>query len=282
MSPAHGVPENLPFRLRIQFTLTQRLTALLKLLGLREQVIRGRYALARARRKAFERRGSKRYSYPALYEMDRQLEAIIDRDGGCFVEAGGHDGYTQSNTYYLERFRGWHGMLVEPMPEMAAEAARNRPGAVVRQCALAPLDHPDSYVEMEFGDLFSTITDLRDDPHGSWVGGGLVLGWRDHRRERVPARPLSDLLDEAQITKVDLLSLDVEGYEAYALRGLDLERHAPEWILVEMHDLDFGRKEIGEILGALYAEHAQLSPVDVLYRRIDEPATPELSASNPS
>jgi hypothetical protein len=30
-------------------------------------------------------------------------------------------------------------MLVEPMPEMAA---RNRPGAVSRQCALAPLDHP--------------------------------------------------------------------------------------------------------------------------------------------
>jgi FkbM family methyltransferase len=268
MSPARRLPENLPTRLRVQFALTQRATALLKALGLRETVIRGRYALARAWRGAHERRGSERHSRPALYEMDRQLDAIIDRDGGCFVEAGGHDGYTQSNTYYLERFRGWRGMLVEPMPEMAAEAARNRPGAVVRQCALAPLDHPERFVEMEFGDLFSTISDLRDDPDGAWVGEGLVLGWRDHRRERVPARPLSELLDEAQISEVDLLSLDVEGYEAYALRGLDLARHAPAWILVEMHDLDVGRREIGEVLGALYTEHAQLSPVDVLYRRV--------------
>jgi FkbM family methyltransferase len=257
--------------LRVQFSLSQRITALLKLLGLRETVIRGRHALARALRGAFERRGSERYSHPALYEMDRQLDAIIDRTGGFFVEAGGHDGYTQSNTYYLERFRGWRGMLVEPMPEMAAEAARNRPGAVIKHCALAPRDHPDRFVEMEFGDLFSTISGLHDEPTGSWVGGGLVLGWRDHRFERVPAHPLSDLLDEAGITEVDLLSLDVEGYEAYALRGLDLSRHAPAWILVEMHDLDRGREEIGGVLGALYTEHAQLSPVDVLYRRLDEP-----------
>jgi FkbM family methyltransferase len=270
MSPTPRLPPNLPLRLRVQFTVTQRVTALLKLLGLREAVIRGRHTLARIWRGSFERRGSERHSHPALYGMDSQLAAIIDRDGGCFVEAGGHDGYTQSNTYYLERFRGWHGMLVEPMPEMAAEAARNRPGAIVKQCALAPLDHPERYVEMEFGDLFSTISGLRDDPHGSWVGGGLVLGWRDHRLERVPARPLSDLLDEAQITEIDLLSLDVEGYEAHALRGLDLSRHAPMWILVEMHDLALGRKQIGEVLGALYVEHAQLSPVDVLYRRLDE------------
>jgi FkbM family methyltransferase len=262
------MPENLPLRLRIQFTATRMVTAALKRLGLREPAIRARYGLTRALRRAAERHGSSRYSHPALHEMDRKLDTIIDCDDGFFIEAGGHDGYTQSNTYYLERFRGWHGMLVEPMPEMAAEARRNRPRSRVFQCALVGLDHPTREVEMEFGDLFSTMRGEHN-RGSSWVKNGLVLGWRDHRVERVPARPLSELLDEIGISEIDLLSLDVEGYEPQALRGLDLERHAPTWILVEMHELEAGRAAIGEVLGDRYVEQELLSPMDVLYRRAD-------------
>jgi len=160
-------------------------------------------------------------------------------------------------------------VLVEPMPEMAAEARRNRPSSNVFQCALAPFDHNDAYVEMEFGDLFSTVRTGPSDDQGSWVGAGLVLGWRDHRVERVPARALSELLDELDVSEIDLLSLDVEGYEPQALSGLDLSRHAPAWMLVEMHDLEAGRRAIGAILGDRYVEHDLLSPVDVLYRRSD-------------
>jgi hypothetical protein len=102
------------------------------------------------------------------------------------------------------------------------------------------------------------------------VQGGLVLGWRDHRVERVSARTLSGLLDEAGVEHIGLLSLDVEGYEDQALRGLDLSRHAPAWILVEMHDLGGDRaKMIGALLGARYTEHELISPLDVLYRRVD-------------
>lgn len=267
------LPSGLPTRLRIQFTITRRVTRVLQVLGLRESAIRLRYALARSARHALERAGSSRLSRPALHAMDRKLDAIVDRDGGFFVEAGGHDGYTQSNTYYLERFRGWRGMLVEPMAEMAAEARRNRPNSEVFQCALVPLDHADGQVEMEFGDLFSTVRSVRGEQASEWVHNGLVLGWRDHRSEHVPARALSDLLDELGVSEVDLLSLDVEGYEPQALAGLDLSRHAPAWILVEMHDLREGRKAIGEVLGSRYVEHELLSPLDVLYRRVPLEAT---------
>jgi FkbM family methyltransferase len=218
------------------------------------------------RRGIAEAAGSKRYSRPALFGMDSKLESLMPHRGGTFFEAGAHDGYTQSNTYYLEHFRGWRGVLVEPMREMAAEARRNRPAARVFECALVPFGYEDSHVEMEFGDLFTSVRGVHGED-GEWVQGGLVLGWRDHRIEQVPARPLSDLLDEAGVTRVDLLSLDVEGYEAEVLRGLDLSRHAPTWILVEMHDLDAGRAEVGAVLGDLYAEHELLSPLDVLYRR---------------
>jgi hypothetical protein len=118
----------------------------------------------------------------------------------------------------------------------------------------------------EFGELMSTASrpGARD-----WTAG-LVLGWHDHRRQRVPGRALSRILDELGIERADLLSLNVEGQEAEALAGLDLARHAPTWILIEMHDLEAGRASIGRLLGELYVEHAQLSQLDVLYRRCDQ------------
>ena len=257
-----------PWRLRVRVAATRTYTRLLRWLRLRAFVLRVREARARLKRRLFERFGSARYSRPGLHEMDRKLDEIIDRDGGVFVEAGGADGYTQSNTYYLERFRNWRGVLVEPMPELAAAARRNRPGALVVECALTRPDDPSGYVEMEFGELFTSVRGVHEGD-GEWTKGGLVLGWRDYRVERVPAKTLSAVLTEASVTHVDLMSLDVEGYEADVLAGLDLDRHAPAWLLVEMHDLEDGRAKIGAVLGARYVEHGRLSPLDVLYRRSD-------------
>jgi len=53
------------------------------------------------RRGWFETFGSERYSRPALHQMDVLLEKILPAGPGVFVEAGAHDGFTQSNTYYL-------------------------------------------------------------------------------------------------------------------------------------------------------------------------------------
>jgi FkbM family methyltransferase len=229
----------------------------------RQPVLQARLRARRATRRAFERAGSQRLSAPALHGIDRKLDAIIDRDGGTYVEAGGNDGYTQSNTYFLERFRGWTGMLVEPMSALAAEARRNRPGARVVQCALVAPERSGEVVEMEFADLMSSVRGTRPD---DWIRFGNLLGWRDPHVEQVPARTLSELLDEAGMHEITLLSLDIEGYELEALQGLDLARHRPRWIVVEMHDLEQGRRDIGGLLAGHYEEHSLVSPLDVLYR----------------
>jgi len=49
----------------------------------------------------------------------------------------------------------------------------------------------------------------------------------------VPARTLRSILDEVSEKEIDFLSLDVEGYELNVLKGLDLNKYPPKYMLVE-------------------------------------------------
>ena len=206
----------------------------------------------RWRRRAHEFVGSARYSRPALDQLDLKLERHLDFDGGFFVEAGAHDGYAQSNTYYLERFRGWSGVLVEGIPALAALCRRNRPRSTVVQAALVAQAQPGDTVRMHFGGLMSAVAGALGSAEATaaHVRQGVAVQELPGTYEiAVPARTLSDVLDEAAPGReVDLLSLDVEGLEAAVLRGLDLRRHAPRFICVEARD----RAEIEALLAPRY------------------------------
>jgi FkbM family methyltransferase len=199
-----------------------------------------RRPLVRARRGLFEALGSARYSRLGLHGLDRKLERHLDFDGGVFVEAGANDGVEQSNTYYLEKFRGWTGLLVEPVPALAEACRRNR-RVPVAEAALAAEEKPGATVEIHCAGLMSTVAGALGSAEATarHVALGLDVqpGLRGTRCERVPARTLSALLDETGITRaIDLLSLDVEGAEVAALRGIDYSRHAPRFICVEARD----------------------------------------------
>jgi FkbM family methyltransferase len=216
------------------------------------------------RRKICEALGLDRYSRPALNELDRKLERYLPARGGFFVEAGAFDGFTQSNTYYFERFRGWRGVLVEPLREPFERCRRERPRSQVFQCALVPADYGAPTVTIHDAGLMSLLDGAQKSPEadaahcrrGAEVQE-IVVGAAE-----VPARTLSSVLDEAGATRIDLLSLDVEGYELQVLRGLDLARHRPVHILVEARF----REEIVDHLRPLYEPIAELSHHDVLFR----------------
>ena len=47
---------------------------------------------------------------------------------------------------------------------------------------------------------------------------------------------LTNLLSSEEVAKIDLLALDIEGFEMMALRGFDIERFRPELVIVEGKD----------------------------------------------
>ncbi|MBV9915173.1 MAG: FkbM family methyltransferase [Solirubrobacterales bacterium] len=228
----------------------------------------GRDRAVRWRRHAFEACGDDRYSRPGLGDMERKLERRLPARG-FFVEAGAHDGFSQSNTYFLERFCGWSGLLVEPVPELYRAAVKERPASQVINCALVSPEEAGHPVRIHHAGLMSIVAGARGDVAADRAylaaAGALPFAVEQYDVE-VPGRTLSELLDELGSPAVDFLSLDLEGYELEALAGLDFARHAPGHILLEAHD-EPALAALEAQLGDEYEVADRIPPNDVLYIR---------------
>src|SRR5205085_1005428 len=127
--------------------------------------------------------------------------------------------------------------------------------------ALVSSDYRDTTIAVRSGGLISAVegtSGWEDETLGEVFDGPSYT-------VEVPARTLSSLLDEAEIAEIDLFSLDVEGYEEEVLRGLDLGRHAPHLILVEIWDAALRRADIEALIAERYELMAQLTERDFLY-----------------
>jgi FkbM family methyltransferase len=226
----------------------------------RQRLIR---MLGHARRRTFETLGSYRFSRTAAEGIDERLERHLAFDGGFFVEAGANDGVNFSNTYYLERARGWTGVLVEGIPDLFRACVRHRPRSRVFNCALVGPEDEGDLVTMHYSNLHSIVSGALPFDH---VEAGLASQGEQTYEVQVPGRTLSSILDEVNPVRFDLLVLDVEGYEAQVLRGLDLDRHAPSFALIEVLT-DAARSDVEVALGGRYDELERLTPTDILFKR---------------
>ncbi|WGI20546.1 FkbM family methyltransferase [Amylibacter sp. IMCC11727] len=153
--------------------------------------------------------------------QDRIVDSALGhKTGGVFVDVGGYDGVTGSNSLFFEVFRGWSGILVEPAPTQLrkAEAVRRCPClgyAVAGQAgSLEFMEVTKGYTQMS-GFLDSYDPDL------------LARVRQDSRHEEVvhtlETKTLNDILAAQNIDKVDFLSLDVEGGEMSILSNFDFD-----------------------------------------------------------
>ena len=68
---------------------------------------------------------------------------------------------------------------------------------------------------------------------------GMRLNAFKNNLTKVPVSTLTHILDRQPIPKIDFLSLDVEGYEYSVLKGLNLNKYKPTYMLIEIYDFDF-------------------------------------------
>jgi FkbM family methyltransferase len=203
------------------------------------------------------------YPWTALNKLDRKVVPRLGSDPGFFIEVGANDGVRQSNTYYLEKRRGWTGLLVEPVPYLADLCKRNRGKSVVRNCALvAPEMHGS---ELEFLDL--DLMSMVDAGTSTKSKERLELAESTQKIERqmisVPGVTLDSILAEIGEPDIDFFSLDVEGFEIDVLRGFNLEVHCPRFLLIETAQID----QVRHLVNPHLVLETQLSHHDYLFVR---------------
>lgn len=223
------------------------------------------------RRRLYEALGNAKYSRPSLNNLDEKLAKYLDFKGGFFIEAGGNDGYTQSNTYYLEKMLDWRGLLVEAVPELYEACRKERGQSRVEHCGLVAPDFPNATIEIHCANLMSLVEGARktqDEQQQHLEKGVAIQQLEQTKTVQVPARTLESLLDELAerngrpISHIDFFSLDVEGYELPVLQGLNLDRYRPKYLLVEATYFD----EVNDFLSERYEIVEQMSHHDYLYR----------------
>lgn len=175
------------------------------------------------------------YPWTGLNGLDRKIIPYLPRTGGFFVEAGANDGIRQSNTHYLEKRRGWTGLLVEPIPRLASKCRKNRKRSIIEECVLVAPDNQGQEVEIVDLDLMTAVVDGFSDlaEMNKRISLAEQVQKIKSNKITVASKTLNSLLELHQKYEIDLLSLDVEGFELEVLKGLDLKRFSVSVILIE-------------------------------------------------
>jgi FkbM family methyltransferase len=158
--------------------------------------------------------------------LQDKLNKIINKKKGFFIELGANDGLFQSNTAFFEKELDWTGILIEPSFKGYELCKINRSNSVCLNCACVSNDYKKDFVWGDFSD---------NNPMGS-INGTRI---RSNKLIKVKATTLEKILDENNGKNIDLLSLDTEGYELEILKGLNMDKYRPKFMLIELYTNDY-------------------------------------------
>lgn len=152
-----------------------------------------------------------------MYES-HQLQSSL------YLEIGGADGYTHSNTLSLEQSLGWSGTILEPEIDQYRRLCISRPNNKLINAALSPTGVNCLIQLRSVGQLSSALGFEGDDIHK-------LERLRSQRIQHVPALPLQELLANECY---HYFSLDIEGAEYNVLSSVDWSQvNKPRLITVE-------------------------------------------------
>ena len=174
---------------------------------------------------------NKSYSQGA---MDLILMNIFsNKNDGIYIDVGCQHPIRNNNTYQLFK-RGWKGINVD-LDKFNIELFNfNRPKDFNICQAVSDKvgkDHLYFYHEK------SPINTL--DPSISKLQKALVKDVIE-----VPTDTLTNIIEKSPYSEIDLLSIDVEGYELKVLKGIDFNKFYPKVIVLEFLDIKSKKWEI--------------------------------------
>jgi FkbM family methyltransferase len=196
---------------------------------------------------------------------------FLNQTRGYYIDIGAHHPTRFSNTYWAYR-QGWSGLAIDAAPGFGDEFRNVRSRDVAIEVAVSEVrGEQQLFVFDESALNTSNLSRLASVEASSDFSSRAVS---------VQALPMGEILDNCvppgQV--IDLMSIDIEGSESVALRGIDWDRYKPRVLVVEVLDHHFASV-------CDWPEFEQLKdvgflPVSFLYHSLILVSDPELLRLN--
>ena len=164
--------------------------------------------------------------YSQLAQSALVDKILSGRRNGFFIECGGNDGESSSNSLFFEVERNWTGLLIEANPYYHRQLLEKNRNAFVLRACLSTKPRPTTVQLLPAG-LYGGIVNKMHPTHIGRIG--------DNRNAEVVVTcfPLNSIMEALEVSHVDYLSLDVEGPELEILQTVDWSRLRVDVITVE-------------------------------------------------
>ena len=152
-----------------------------------------------------------------------------------FVDIGAHNGVTFSNTYCLEKYLDWNGLCVEANDSTYDNLILNRNCKCVNECVYSvsgkevELEIPLSNPLSEGNDMIVRIKKDEKIINDFWCNQ-----FKETKTLKKITKTLTEIFEENNVPSlINYMSIDIEGYELDALKGLDFEKYSIEFLTIE-------------------------------------------------
>lgn len=162
------------------------------------------------------------------------MDSIIPyRTDGTFVEVGANDGKTGSFTFNLAAI-GWQGINIEPIPRLHAYCVENHKTHINVKNICCAVGEKEDVLDIVDAGTLSTMDKETLDIYMKTNWSKSLFNNQEPIKTRV--RKLDDVLSENNITDIDIMVLDVEGFEENVLKGFSINSARPKIFIIEIPD----------------------------------------------
>jgi FkbM family methyltransferase len=160
---------------------------------------------------------------------------LVGLERGFYVDVGAHHPIRFSNTMAFYR-RGWSGINIDPNPGAICLFERDRPRDINVCVGVADASGSLTFHMFDEPAVSTFDAELADD---------LVRNstYRLLERREVQVRRLAEILEEKLPANhmIDLMSIDVEGFDLNVMQSNDWTKFRPRCLMVEARDVDLNR-----------------------------------------
>lgn len=177
-------------------------------------------------------------------ELNQELFAILENNfqkNGFFVEFGATNGLCASNSYLLEKYFLWKGILCEPAKVYHAQLIKNRKCNIEYGCVWGQSNKRINFIETQIPSYSTIKTFVDSDMHKEMR--------KNSKEYEVITISLTDLLKKYNAPKViNYLSIDTEGSEFEILKNFDFNSYKFNFITYEHNYNYFIRSKVRNLL----------------------------------